>query len=57
MSSVSEDLSKQSMQTLLSLRDIGRDDLRRTEKHKAELEEMLAAIKLEIEVRGKREPE
>lgn len=57
MSSVYEDLSKQSMQTLLSLRDIGRDDLRRTEKHKAELEEMLAAIKLEIEVRGNREPE
>lgn len=52
MSKIREDLSKQSMQTLLSLRDIGRDDLRRTEKHKADLEEMLAAIKLEIESRG-----
>lgn len=57
MCSVFEDLSKQSMQTLLSLRDIGRDDLRRTEKHKADLEEMLAAIKLEIEVRGNRAAE
>lgn len=49
---MTEDLSKLSMQTLLSLRDIGRDDLRRTEKHKADLEEMLTKIKLEIETRG-----
>lgn len=54
MSKVAEELSKQSMQTLLSLRDIGRDDLRRTEKHKADLEEMLNNIKLEIESRGNR---
>jgi len=54
VSKVSEELSKQSMQTLLSLRDIGRDDLRRTEKHKADLEEMLTNIKLEIESRGNR---
>lgn len=54
MSQLSEDLSKQSMQTLLSLRDIGRDDLRRTEKHKADLEEMLNNINLEIQSRGNR---
>lgn len=57
MSKVFDDLSKQSMQTLLSLRDIVRDDLRRTEKHKAQLEEMLAKIKLEIEARGNRATE
>lgn len=57
MSRVFDDLSKHSMQTLLSLRDLGRDDLRRTEKHKADLEEMLAKIKLEIEVRGNRTAE
>lgn len=54
---MNEDLSTMSMQTLLSLRDIGRDDLRRTEKHKADLEEMLTNIKLEIETRGKRNAE
>lgn len=54
---MNEDLSTMSMQTLLSLRDIGRDDLRRTEKHKADLEEMLVSIKLEIETRGKRNAE
>lgn len=52
-----QDLSGLSMQTLLSLRDIRRDDLRRTEKHKAELEGMLNNIKLEIESRGKSKPE
>lgn len=54
---MAEDLSKLSLSHLLALRDLGRDDLRRVEKNKVELEEMLAAIKLEIEVRGNREPE
>lgn len=49
-----ESLSNLSLQTLLSLRDIGRDDLRRTEKHAADLKEMLANIKREIECRGNR---
>lgn len=57
MSKVFDDLSKQSMQTLLALRDLGRDDLRRTEKHKAQLEDMLGKIKLEIESRGNRATE
>lgn len=54
---MAEDLSKLSLSHLLALRDLGRDDLRRVEKNKAELEELLAEIKLEIEVRGNREPE
>lgn len=53
---MTKDLSNLSLSHLLALRDLGRDDLRRVEKNKAELEEMLGAIKLEIEVRGKREP-
>lgn len=57
MSSAYKDLSQLSMSHLLALRDLGRDDLRRVEKNKAELEEMLAAIKLEIEVRGNRAAE
>lgn len=52
-----KELSNLSMSHLLALRDLGRDDLRRVEQNKAELEEMLSAIKLEIEVRGNREPE
>ncbi|KAB3178585.1 hypothetical protein F9047_11350 [Escherichia coli] len=55
--SMTKDLSNLSMSHLLALRDLGRDDLRRVEKNKAELEEMLAAIKLEIEVRGNRAAE
>ena len=51
---MTEDLSKLSMSHLLALRDLGRDDLRRVEKHKADLEQMLMSIKLEIEIRGKR---
>lgn len=54
---MAEDLRKLSMSHLLALRDLGRDDLRRVEKNKAELEELLAEIKLEIEVRGNQEPE
>ncbi|AEZ66194.1 hypothetical protein phiTE_028 [Pectobacterium phage phiTE] len=54
---MTEDLSKLSMSHLLALRDLGRDDLRRVEKHKADLEQMLASIKLEIEIRGKRAAE
>lgn len=54
---MTEDLSKLSMSHLLALRDLGRDDLRRVEKNKADLETMLAAIKLEIEVRGNRAAE
>lgn len=57
MSKPFDDLSKQSMQTLLALRDLGRDDLRRTEAHAADLKQMLTNIKLEIEVRGNREAE
>lgn len=52
MSKPFDDLSKQSMQTLLALRDLGRDDLRRTEAHATDLKEMLTNIKLEIERRG-----
>lgn len=54
---MTKDLSNLSMSHLLALRDLGRDGLRRVEKNKAELEEMLAAIKLEIEVRGNRAAE
>lgn len=57
MSKSTEDLSKLSMSHLLALRDLGRDDLRRVEKNKADLEEMLTNIKLEIEVRGNRTEE
>lgn len=57
MSKPFEDLTKLPMQTLLALRDLGRDDLRRTEAHAADLKEMLANIKLEIEVRGNRAAE
>lgn len=39
-----DDLTNLSMSTLMSLRDLGRDDLRRTEKHKADLEAMLENI-------------
>lgn len=54
---MTKDLSNLSMSHLLALRDLGRDDLRRVEKNKAELEGMLAAIKLEIEARGNRAAE
>lgn len=54
---MTEDLSKLSMSHLLALRDLGRDDLRRVEKNKSDLEQMLTNIKLEIEARGKREAE
>jgi hypothetical protein len=57
MSKPFEDLTKLPMQTLLALRDLGRDDLRRTEAHAADLKEMLANIKLEIEIRGNRAAE
>lgn len=52
-----EDLSKLSMSHLLALRDLGHDDLRRVEQNKAELEEMLSNIKLEIESRGSQHSE
>lgn len=51
---MTEDLSKLSMSHLLALRDLGRDDLRRVEKNKAHLEEVLININLEIEARGNR---
>jgi len=47
-----EDLGQASMQTLLSLRDIGRDDLRRTLEHEQNLREMLASVEKEIKSRG-----
>lgn len=57
MSKLIEDLSKKPMQALLALRDLGRDDLRRTESHAADLKQMLEDIKLEIESRGNRTAE
>lgn len=54
---MTQDLSRLSMSHLLALRDLGRDDLRRVEKQKADLEQMLINIKLEIEIRGKRAAE
>lgn len=57
MSEPLKDLSKLSMSHLLALRDLGRDDLRRVEKNKADLEELLTDIKLEIETRGNRTAE
>lgn len=57
MSEPLKDLSKLSMSHLLALRDLGRDDLRRVEKNKADLEDLLTDIKLEIESRGNRTAE
>lgn len=54
---MAKDLSKLTMSHLLALRDLGRDELRRVEKNKADLEEMLTNIKLEIETRGNRAAE
>lgn len=51
---MSSSFSKISTSHLLALRDVGRDELRRLEKNKAELEGMLTNIKLEIESRGNR---
>ena len=49
---MTEDLSRQSMQTLLALRDISRDDYRRTETHLADLKVFLQGVEDEIASRG-----
>lgn len=45
------------LSTLMALRDLGRDDLRRAKDQVEELNEKLLAIGLEIEQRGKSKPE
>lgn len=51
-----DDLKKLTMQNLLALRDVGSDDLRRTEKHLDELKGMLSNIRKEIYSRSNIKP-
>lgn len=57
MSKIAKDIGTLSMSTLMALRDITRDDLRRTEKHKSDLEEILTEVNKEISSRGKQQSE
>lgn len=52
-----KDLRELSMSHLVALRDLGRADLGRAQNTVDELTELLSNIKLEIEYRGKQQPE